>query len=156
MEKISLNITLAEATKSANAVKRGLSNVPDEDVVGRMKHVAGAVFERVRYEVCGNKPLAVTSFYRSPAVNRLAGGSASSQHCRGEAMDLDADIYGYGTNRAIFDYIRDNLPFDQLIWEFGNDGQPDWVHVSACVQGNRGQVLRSYRRADGSVFYHLL
>lgn len=155
MEKISLNITLAEATKSQNAIRLGLRNVPDADTIERMKHVADTVFERVRYAVCGNRPLAVTSFFRSPAVNKAAGGSATSQHCEGEAMDLDADVYGNGTNRAIFDYIRENLSFDQLIWEFGDDRQPAWVHVSSTVSGNRGQVLRS-RNQGGKTVYEKL
>lgn len=156
MEKISLNLTLAEAVKSQNAIRAGLRNTPDMDTIERMIHVAGTIFEPVRHAVCGDKPLAVTSFFRSEAVNRLAGGAATSQHCKGEAMDLDADMYGNGTNRAIFDYIRDHLSFDQLIWEFGTDDQPDWVHVSSTSWGNRGQVLRSCRGANGKTIYKSL
>lgn len=154
MDKISLNVTYGEAVKSSTAIRLGIENFPDVDSLENMERVAGQVFERVRYEVCGNKPLAVTSFFRSPSINRAVGGSATSQHCRGEAMDLDADVHGHGSNKAIFEYIRDYLPFDQLIWEFGNDEHPDWVHVSLCAHGNRHQVLRSYKE-NGKTVYKL-
>lgn len=156
MDQISLNVTYAEAVKSSSAVRLGIENVPDAKVLKNMQRVAGQIFERVRYEVCGDKPLAVTSFFRSPEVNRAVGGTVSSQHCLGEAMDVDADVYGNGTNRAIFDFIRDRLAFDQLIWEFGDDTHPDWVHVSLCAHGNRHQVLRSFRGKDGKTVYELL
>lgn len=156
MDKISLNVTYAEAVKSAAAIRLGINNVPDAEALENMQRVAGLVFERVRYEVCGNKPLAVTSFFRSPEVNRAVGGTTTSQHCRGEAMDLDADVHGNGTNRAIFDFIREQLAFDQLIWEFGSDTQPDWIHVSLGAHGNRHQVLRSFWGEDGKTVYELL
>lgn len=156
MDQVSLNVTYAEAVKSSAAIRLGMDNVPDAEALENMQRVAGQVFERIRYEVCGDKPLAVTSFFRSPEVNRAVGGTVSSQHCRGEAMDVDADVYGNGTNRAIFDFIRDRLAFDQLIWEFGDDTHPDWVHVSLCAHGNRHQVLRSFRGKDGKTVYELL
>lgn len=156
MNQISLNVTYAEAVKSSSAIRLGMANVPDAEALENMQRVAEQIFEQVRYEVCGNKPLAVTSFFRSPEVNRAVGGTVNSQHCRGEAMDLDADVYGNGTNRAIFDFIRDRLAFDQLIWEFGDDRHPDWVHVSLCAHGNRHQVLRSFRGKDGKTVYELL
>ncbi|MDR1756089.1 MAG: peptidase M15 [Culturomica sp.] len=153
MEKISLNLTLAEAVKIQNAIRAGLDNVPSAEELERMVYVANRIFEPVRHAVCGDRPLAVTSFFRSPAVNRLVGGSSNSQHCKGEAMDLDADVYGNGGNRSIFEYIRDHLSFDQLIWEFGNDKEPAWVHVSVTSVGNRGQVLRSLRGEGGKTIY---
>lgn len=156
MDKISLNVTYAEAVKSSSAIRLGIANVPDAEALENMQRVAEQIFERLRYEVCGNKPLAVTSFFRSQEVNRAIGGAVTSQHCRGEAMDLDADVFGNGTNRAIFDFIRDRLAFDKLIWEFGDDTHPDWVHVSLCAEGNRQQVLRSFRGKDGKTVYELL
>lgn len=155
MEKISLNVTYAEAVKSQSAQRFGLDNTPNADQVENMQHVAGRIFERVRHDVCGDKPLAITSFFRSAAANRAVGGSATSQHCKGEAMDLDADVHGHGTNRAVFDYIRDNLEFDQLIWEFGDDKNPAWVHVSLTGFGNRAQVLRSVKRNGKTVYEKL-
>lgn len=155
MEKISLNVTFAEAVKSSSAAMLNIENVPDAACLENMRRVAGNVFERVRYEVCGNKPLAITSFFRSAELNKSIGGSATSQHCRGEAMDLDADVFGNGTNKAIFEYIRDFLPFDQLIWEFGDGQNPAWVHVSLCATGNRHQVFRVMKQ-DGITVYKTL
>ena len=105
-----------------------------------MRRVAERVFEPLRREV-SKGPLAVTSFYRSVVVNRAVGGSVSSQHTRGEAMDIDADVYGGCTNRELFDYVRGCLEFDQLIWEFGDDRSPDWIHVSLKARDNRHQVF---------------
>jgi hypothetical protein len=89
------------------------------------------------------KPIAVTSGYRSLALNRIIGGSQTSQHSLGEALDLDADVYGGLTNQDIYEYIRDNLEFDQLIHEFGDEDNPAWVHVSYRKGSNRNQLLRA-------------
>ena len=87
----------------------------------------------------------VTSFFRSEKLNQAIGGSVSSQHCQGRAIDID-DVYGYKTNAEMFNYIKNNLDFDNLIWEFGTDDNPDWVHVSyVSNERNRGQVLRAIK-----------
>lgn len=143
MENISKHITYAEATKSQVAVRRGLDNTPNEVELKNMKHVAENIFEPLRAEK--GIPVAVTSFFRSRKVNQKIGGSVNSQHCKGEAMDLDADVFGGWTNSEIFDFIRLNLEFDQLIWEFGNEFNPEWVHVSLKREGkNRKQILVAY------------
>jgi hypothetical protein len=82
-------------------------------------------------------------------LNKCIGGSATSQHCQGEAIDIDMDGTPNGvTNKMVFNYIKDNLEFDQLIYEFGNDTNPDWVHVSYESTGKqRKQVLRAYKEA---------
>jgi hypothetical protein len=87
--------------------------------------------------------LKVSSFYRCPALNKAVGGSATSQHVKGEAIDIQC-IPGTGvTNAMIYNYILKNLEFDQLIWEFGNDKEPAWVHVSLKLVGvNRKQTIR--------------
>lgn len=146
MDNISEHITYAEATKSATASRLGLDNSPSARELASMKRIAARIFEPVRREVTKGMPLAVTSFYRSTDVNAAVGGSLTSQHSKGEAMDIDADIHGGCTNREVFEFIRDNLEFDQLIWEMGNDNTPDWVHVSLKASGNRRQVLRSFRQ----------
>jgi zinc D-Ala-D-Ala carboxypeptidase len=144
---ISKNISYTEATKSATAIKRGIDNTPDSIALANMRYIAEKVFQPVRGRFC--VPIAITSFYRSPALNRAIGGSSTSQHCKGEAMDLDADVYGVITNRYIFNYIKDNLEFDQLIWEFGDDKEPAWVHVSLKKNGvNRKQILQAYKEKD--------
>lgn len=141
MKYISKHITYAEATKSLTAVKYNKENTPNAQQLESMKHVAATVFEPLREHF--KKPIAVTSFFRSRPVNVLIGGEANSQHCKGEAMDLDADVLGGLTNADIFFFIKENLSFDQLIWEFGTPQQPAWIHVSSKRTGNRKQVLCS-------------
>lgn len=152
MLQISEHITYAEATKSATAARLGIPNDPPPAALENMQRIARMVFEPVRRDVAKGKPLAVTSFYRSNDVNAAVGGSLTSQHSKGEAMDIDADVHGTCTNGQVFDYIRDNLEFDQLIWEFGNSVNPDWVHVSLRPVGNRRQVLRSVKRKGSTIY----
>lgn len=151
---ISENIGYGEAVRSRTAEKLGLDNTPSGSHIANMKRVAAGIFEPLRREVAKG-PLAVTSFYRSAAVNRAVGGSSSSQHTVGEAIDIDADVHGGCTNRELFDYVRKHLEFDQLIWEFGNDRSPDWIHVSLKAAGNRGQVLRSVKRGGKTCYLAL-
>ena len=142
MDNISPHISYAEATASSTAKSRGISNDPNPDQLAAMKQLAEKVFEPVRTHF--NVPIRINSFFRSPDLNKAIGGSTTSQHCKGEAMDIDAlkDI----TNRDIFIYIKDNLDWDQMIWEFGNDENPDWVHVSYKLSGsNRKQMLRAQK-----------
>ena len=138
---ISKHITLAEATKSNTAIKLGISNLPTEEHLANMKHIAETIFEPLREHF--GKPIAVSSFYRSAALNKAVGGSMTSQHLTGEAMDIDAQIFGGLTNKEVFDWIRANCKVDQLIFEGGTVDEPDWVHVSLTRhRANRGQVLR--------------
>lgn len=138
--KISEHITYSEAIKSQAAVRLGIENEPSEDELKAMKSVAEKVFEPLRKAL--NCPIYISSFYRSVRLNKWIGGAANSQHCKGEAMDLDVE----GLNSKIFYWIEGNLDFDQLIWEFGNTSEPDWVHVSYKEGHNRKEVLRAIRR----------
>ena len=140
--KLSTNLSLVEVTKSATAIKHGIANEPSSKHLTNLKAVATNIFQPCR-DYFG-KPLAVTSGYRSEALNDLIGGSKRSQHSKGEALDLDAQVYGDFTNAELFHYIKDNLDFDQLIWEFGNDEEPDWIHCSYTTE-NRGEVLVAYK-----------
>lgn len=144
-KKISKHITYKEATKSKTATKFGIDNTPNEEELRRMKKTARAVFEPVRTHF--DVPIAVTSFFRSGKLNKRIGGSKTSQHRTGEAMDLDADIFDYISNSQIFKYIRDNLIFDQLICEYPDkNGNPSWVHVSYDYKGNnRREILIAYK-----------
>jgi hypothetical protein len=138
--KLSKYITLSEATKSTTALKFGLSNQPNAEQIEAMKYVALNVFDPCREFVKG--ALHASSFFRSPEVNTRIGGSATSQHCKGEAIDMDCDTFGNGTNKELFHYIKDNLIFDQEILEYPDaKGNPAWVHVSLKKSGNRKQVL---------------
>jgi hypothetical protein len=93
-------------------------------------------------------PIHISSGYRSKALNTAIGGSLTSQHCSGEAIDIDMDgSANKVTNKMVFDFIKSHLNFDQLIWEFGTKDAPDWVHVSFESNGKqRKQVLRAVRQ----------
>jgi len=151
MTKISKHIGYNEATKSATAVRHGVDNVPNAFELENMKLVANECFEPLREH--HGAPIGITSFFRSSLVNSLIGGSGSSQHCSGgssnkeeSAIDIDADIYNNGiSNCYIFNWLCKNVEFDQLIWEFGNDSEPSWVHVSYRKGGNRSQVLKAIK-----------
>ena len=153
MEKISKHVSYEEATYSTTANRRGIDNTPGEEEFASMICVAERIFEPVREHF--GVPIGVTSFYRCEALNRAVGGSSRSSHVKGEAMDLDADLYGRITNKEIFDYIKDNLEFDQLIWEFGNDENPAWVHVSYSSMDNRGEVLKASKHNGKTYYTHL-
>jgi len=140
---ISKHISEKEAVKSITALRLGLNNTPDGDTLNNMKLLAEKVFEPLREWVGG--PIKINSFYRSTALNSAIGGSSRSQHCQGRAFDLD-DIYGHKTNKEMFDWIKENLSFDQMIWEFGSEENPDWVHVSYVDEDkNRNRILKAVR-----------
>lgn len=133
MSQISKHITVKEATFSAKAVANKISNIPNESQLEAMQLVAENLFEPLR-EWYG-KPIKINSFFRSLEVNKLVGGSSTSQHCKGEAIDISA---GNKTeNKKLFDYVCKNLAFDQCI----NEYDLTWVHISYKPKGNRKQVL---------------
>jgi hypothetical protein len=143
MTRISKHISYKEATRSITAIRLGIDNKPFEYELGNMKAVAENIFEPLRKWVGG--AIKVTSFFRSEKLNQAIGGSVSSQHCQGRAIDID-DIYGHKTNAEMFNYIKDNLDFDTIIWEFGTDDNPDWIHVSyVSNERNRGRVLKAIK-----------
>ena len=149
---ISKHISMKEATRSATALRLGLDNTPTEDHLDNMKLLASKIFEPLRSWVGG--PIRINSFYRGPELNKAIGGSTKSQHMIGQAVDID-DTYGHKTNAEMFNYIRGNLDFDQMIWEFGDHQNPDWVHVSYVNPGeNRNKCLVAYKE-DGRTKYSL-
>jgi hypothetical protein len=143
--RISKYVSLSEATKSQTAVRKGIDNSPaSQEHLDAMVNLATKVFDPVREHF--DVPIGVSSFYRSPNLNTAIGGSTRSQHTIGEAMDIDADMFGRLTNKEIYEFIRDNIEFDQMIWEFGTDEEPAWVHVSLKLNGtNRGEMLKAYK-----------
>ncbi len=142
--QLSEHLTLAEVTKSQTATRLGISNDPDAHQLAALKAIAEHIFEPVRNHF--GVPIGISSGLRSKALNQAIGGSSRSQHCHGQALDIDADIYGGINNRNIFRYIQNHLDFDQLIWEFGDDNNPAWVHVSFTDDDtNRGQTLRAIK-----------
>jgi hypothetical protein len=148
--RLSKNLTLGEATKSATAIKHGINNKPSGEHLSSLMLIAQKVFQPMRSHF--GKPIAITSGYRSKALNDLIGGASGSQHSKGQALDLDADVYGGLENHQLFNYIKDNLEFDQLIWEFGDDENPAWVHVSYKASNNRGEVLSCVKQ-NGKTIY---
>lgn len=140
---ISKHISEKEATKSITALRLGLDNTPDGNILSNMKLLADNIFEPLREYVGG--PIKINSMFRSEALNKAIGGSSKSQHCDGKAFDID-DIYGHKTNAEMFNYIKDNLNFDQMIWEFGSVNNPDWIHVSYVSESiNRNKILKAVR-----------
>jgi hypothetical protein len=143
MVNISKHISYKEATRSATALRLGIENIPNEYELQNMEIIAKKVFEPLREAV--DAPIKINSFFRSEKLNKAIGGSGKSQHCQGRAIDID-DVYGSVSNAYMFYYIKDNLDFDQLIWEFGSDANPDWVHVSYVDEdSNRKRCLKAIR-----------
>ena len=141
--EISNHITYAEAIHSNTAKRKNIDNTPNETQVEAMKLLAEKVFEPLREWVGG--PIKVNSFFRSEALNEAIGGSGTSQHCKGQAIDID-DVYGRKSNAEMYNWIKENLDFDQMIWEFGTDMQPNWVHVSyVSEEKNRNKCLKAYK-----------
>ena len=153
MNNISEHISYIEATKSDIAIKKGIDNTPDENQLVNMILLAEKVFEPLRLFL--NVPIGVTSFFRSKQLNKLVGGSINSQHManNGSAIDIDADIFNHIKNIDIFNYIKDNLEFDQLIAEYPIDGEPQWVHVSYNSKNNRKQIFVSYKNEKNDTVY---
>ena len=149
--KISTHLNLAEVTRSDTAKRHGIDNTPTAEHLENFKLLAEKVFEPIRLHF--KKPIFISSGYRSKELNDFIKGSASSQHCKGQAIDIDMDGTNGGfTNKMVFDFIKDRLDFDQLIWEFGTDANPDWVHVSYTKTGNRKQKLKAVR-TNGKTSY---
>jgi len=150
MEKISKHVSYKEGTYSQTASRLGLKNDPNSFHLNNMKLVAEKVFEPLRMHVGG--PIKINSFYRGPELNKAIGGSSKSQHCHGQAIDID-DTFGHAINAVMYRWIKENLDFDQMIWEFGDDKNPNWVHVSYVSEDkNRNRCLKAYKE-DGKTKY---
>ena len=140
---ISKHISYKEGVNSTTATRRGIDNTPDDEQLTNMELVADEIFEPLRIYVGG--PIKINSFFRSPELNTAIGGSSKSQHCKGQAIDID-DTFGRMSNAEMYHWIKDNLDFDQMIWEFGDDDNPAWVHVSyVSPEDNRNRCLKAYK-----------
>ena len=147
---ISKHISYKEATHSNTALRRDLDNTPNDEQLKCMKEVAENLFEPLREWVGG--PIKVNSFFRGEPVNTAIGGSKRSQHMKGQAIDID-DTFGYKTNAEMYHYIKDNLDFDQMIWEFGNDENPNWVHISWVSHRTNRKKLTIAKKVNGRTKY---
>jgi len=139
--KLSKNFTLQEMVHSYTAVKKGLLNEPNEAQIENLRILCENVLQPLR-DALG--PIYISSGFRSVELNTAIGGSSSSQHCalKGAASDIDMGK----RNAEVFNYIKDHLVWDQMIWEFGDDENPSWVHVSYNEGHNRKQILKAIKQ----------
>jgi zinc D-Ala-D-Ala carboxypeptidase len=133
------NFSLDEFTRSKIANQQGISNNPGPIEIANLQALVTNVLQPLRDAL--KVPINVTSGYRSLMLNNAIGGAANSQHMQGQAADIVSN-----DNARMFNYIKNNLPYDQLIWEAGNDSQPDWVHVSFRMSGNRYKIFKVLSR----------
>ena len=150
---ISKHISYKEGVYSNTATRRGIENDPNDEQLKCMETIAEEVFEPLRAYVGG--PIKINSFFRSPELNKAIGGSGKSQHCKGQAIDID-DSFGRMTNAEMYHWIKEHLDFDQMIWEFGDDDNPAWVHVSyVSAEDNRNRCLKAYKE-NGKTAYAVI
>jgi len=151
--KISNHISNKEGIYITTATRKGIDNTPNEDQRKAMHEIARDIFEPLREWVGG--PIRINSFFRSSELNKAIGGSTSSQHCKGQAMDID-DGGCKKTNAEMYYWIKENLNFDQMIWEFGTDDNPNWVHISYVdAVSNRNRCLKAYKE-NGKTKYKVI
>ena len=140
---ISKHISDKEGVYSRTAQRLDIDNTPTKNHKTNMGKLAENIFEPLRVYVGG--PIKINSFYRSPELNKAIGGSSKSQHCNGQAIDID-DTFGRMSNAEMYEFIKENLDFDQMIWEFGDNKNPNWVHISyVSPKENRKRCLKAYK-----------
>ena len=145
-QQISKHVSWDEATRSSTAIRLGIDNTPSDAIIETMKTTAENVFEPLR-EMLG--PIRITSFFRCPDLNRAIGGSKTSQHMKGEAMDISGISV---TNAMLFDTACQLAEFDQIIWEFGDQNNPAWVHISYSKVHNRKQILVAKKQGNRTIY----
>ena len=150
MERISKHISWHEGTYSRTGERLNLDNTPNEQQLKCMKEVAENLFEPLREWVGG--PIKINSFFRGEPVNTAIGGEKRSQHMKGQAIDMD-DTFGHKTNAEMYHYIKDNLDFDQMIWEFGTDKNPNWLHISWVSHRPNRKKLTIAKKVNGRTKY---
>ena len=150
---ISKHISYKEGVYSNTAIRKGIDNTPNSEQKANMEKIAQNIFEPLRQWAGG--PIKINSFFRCPELNKAIGGSSKSQHCKGQAIDID-DTFGVVSNADMYAWIKNHLDFDQMIWEFGDDNNPNWVHVSyVSHEENRNRCLKAYRE-DGKTKYKVI
>ena len=146
--KLSNNLDLSEVTRSESAKRAGISNMPTPEHIENFKVLAEKIFEPIRKHF--GVPIFISSGYRSSALNKAIGGASSSQHLLGQALDLDMDGSSSGvTNKMVFEFIKNNLDFDQLINEFNYS----WVHVSYNPKGKQRKQILDATKSNGKTVY---
>lgn len=144
--QISKHVSWNEATRSNTAIRLGIDNTPSDAIIETMKITAENIFEPLREKL---GPIRITSFFRNPDLNRAIGGSKSSQHMKGEAIDCSGINV---TNAMLFDTACQLPQFDQIIWEFGDSTNPAWVHISYSKVHNRKQILVAKKQGKRTIY----
>lgn len=154
-QQVSKHITLAQIVYSSIAKRYGTSNIPDAKQYENCRLLCENIIEPV-FEKFGR--IGWSSFFRSTLLNARVGGSKTSDHqaIKGAAVDFDTDVEGNITNAELFHWLKFNVQFDQLIWEFGSSKEPAWIHISYRATGNRNQVLISKKNSDGQPYYETI
>jgi zinc D-Ala-D-Ala carboxypeptidase len=146
--KLSEHLDLSEVTRSNEAKRKGISNMPTPEHIENFKKLAENIFEPIRKHF--GVPIMISSGYRSKELNKAIGGATTSQHLLGQAIDIDMDGTSKGvTNKMVFDYIKANLNFDQLINEFDYS----WVHVSYNPTGKQRKQILDAKKVGGKTSY---
>jgi hypothetical protein len=150
--KLSDNFDLNEFTRSDYAKRNGINNIPNAEQTENLRELCINVLEPIRKHF--QIPILISSGFRSDALNKAIGGAKSSQHSHGQAVDIDHDLSAnVVSNKMIFDFIKTNLSFDQMIWEFGSSLNPDWVHVSYVAKDkNRNQILKASKKGGKTIY----
>jgi zinc D-Ala-D-Ala carboxypeptidase len=150
--KLSKNLSLHEVTKSDTAMRKGIDNTPSEEHLENLKYLAKKVFQPIREHF--GVPIYISSGYRSPELNKAVGGSSRSFHSHGMALDLDQDGRNKGvSNSDVFYFIKDNLPFTELIWEFGDENNPNWVHVAIASGREDEKNIKIAQKVNNQTIY---
>ena len=144
---ISKNFTLNEFISSETALRKGIDNNPSQAVIKNLESLVLNVLQPLREKY--GKPINITSGYRSVKLNKAIGGSSTSQHCFGQAVDFTVPKEDY---KDVISILQ-TMFVDQAIWEFGNDIAPDWIHVSFRIGNNRNEYLKAYKNAFGQTKY---
>jgi hypothetical protein len=147
--KLSENLQLSEVIRSESAKRHNISNMPTPEHIENLKVLAEKVFQPIRDHF--GVPIRISSGYRSAALNKKIGGAKKSDHLVGKAIDIDQDNTTI-SNAQVFDFIKNNLKFSQLIWEFGTDKNPDWVHVSYDPKNLKCQILKAIKQNGKTVY----
>ena len=147
--RLSKNFVLSEVTRSNTAKRLGIDNAPKNDHLKSMQRIISELAQPMR-DALG--PIRITSGYRSPELNRAIGGSSKSQHCKGQALDLQFWKDGQMCNKEIYDWVlKSDIEFDQMINEFDFA----WIHISLKEKKNRKQVLEAYKDDAGDTAYRV-
>lgn len=142
--KLSNNFSLSEFTDSNTAERRGIDNSPTAEHIHNMVALCENVLQPLRERI--GKSIRVSSGYRSEALNDAIGGSKTSEHSKGMAADIKLIVNGENQSQILYNTILAmDIPFRQMIWEFGDDDTPNWVHISFNQSDNKRQCLRAYK-----------